>query len=100
MQHIDNFRQYKDPGTFANGFHDDDKVWKSLVDYAAKDTINIQNITPHDKSILQNRIRALFARLIWRTEGYFEISNNSDPVVKRAIEEMDNKMAMPLPARK
>jgi len=100
MQHIDNFRQYKDPGAFANGFHDDDKVWNSLVNYAAKDTINIQSISVRDKSILQGRIRALFARLIWRTEGYFEISNGSDPVVKKALEEMDNKVAMPIQVRK
>ncbi|MBS1599860.1 MAG: S41 family peptidase [Bacteroidetes bacterium] len=99
MQHIDNFRRFKDPAAFATGFHDEDKVWNTLVNYAAKDTIDIQTISPRDKSILQNRIKALFARLIWRTEGYFEISNGNDPVVKKAMEEMDNKMAMPIPAR-
>jgi len=100
MQHISNFRQFKNPASFATGFHDEEKVWSSLVNYAAKDTINIQTISPRDKSLLQNRIKALFARLIWRTEGYFEISNSNDPVVKRALEEMDSKVARPIQVRK
>jgi carboxyl-terminal processing protease len=100
MQHAANFHQFKNAAAFANGFHDEEKVWSSLVSYAAKDTINIQTISPRDKSILQNRIKALFARLIWRTEGYYEISNTSDPVVKKALEEMDGKVAMPMPVKK
>jgi len=96
IQHMSNFRQFKDAESFASGFRDDEKVWKSLTDYAAKDTIDIRKIQPQDKLILQNRIKAMFARLLWRTEGYYEITNASDPVVKKAVEFMDNKVAMPV----
>jgi len=95
MGHISNFHQFKDPADFAASFHDEEKVWNNLIEYAAKDTINIRTISPHDKSILQSRIKSLFARLIWRTEGYFVISNSNDPVIKKAMEEMDGKIEMP-----
>jgi len=29
------------------------------------------------------------ARQIWRTEGYYEVSNAYDPVVKKALETMN-----------
>jgi len=93
IHHIANFKQFADPGSFNTGFHDEEKVWKNLVDYAAKDSINIHSISPADKQILETRIKALFARLIWRTEGYFEISNANDPVVRKALEEINGKMA-------
>ncbi|HTS45923.1 MAG TPA: S41 family peptidase [Puia sp.] len=96
VQHMPYFHQFKDAASFATGFQDDEKVWNNLINYAQKDTINISRIAPSDKALLQARIKALFARLIWRTEGYFEISNSSDPVVKKALEEIDTKMAMPL----
>ncbi|HTQ64821.1 MAG TPA: S41 family peptidase [Puia sp.] len=95
VQHMAGFKQFKDPASFAAGFHEDEKIWNNLVSYAAKDSINIHHISPADKTILQDRMKALFARLIWRTEGYYEISNASDPVVKKAMELMDNKIAMP-----
>jgi carboxyl-terminal processing protease len=95
VQHMTSFKQFKDPSSFAAGFHEDQKIWDNLVSYAAKDSINMHHISPADKAILQDRIKALFARLIWRTEGYYEISNGSDPVVKKAMELMDNKIAMP-----
>jgi carboxyl-terminal processing protease len=36
--------------------------------------------------VLQHRIRALLARQIWRTDGYYEINNTYDPVVTKALE--------------
>jgi carboxyl-terminal processing protease len=89
VEHIDAFRSYKSPEQFSNGFHDENKLWISLVNYAAKDSIDIRSVAGRDKEILQNRIKALFARLLWRTEGYFEISNANDAVVKKAMEEMN-----------
>ncbi|HTQ29246.1 MAG TPA: S41 family peptidase [Puia sp.] len=89
VQHIDAFRSFKDPGQFATGFHEENKIWTDLVRYAEKDSVDISSIPAKDKTVLQNRIKALFARLVWRTEGYFEIANSNDPVVKRALEEIN-----------
>lgn len=85
-QHLSTFQSFKDPADFVAGFHDDDKVWSSLAAYTAKDTINISAIPKRDKEILQHRIKAMLARQIWRTQGYFEVSNAYDPAVNKALE--------------
>jgi carboxyl-terminal processing protease len=68
------------------GFHGDEQLWNSLTTYAAKDTIDLHYIPSRDKQVLQHRIKALMARQIWRTEGYYEVSNAYDSVVSRALE--------------
>jgi carboxyl-terminal processing protease len=90
MDHISVFRQFKTSTEFASGFANQEDVWSHLQSYAAKDSIDLRSISSKDREILQNRVKALFARLIWRMEGYFEISNSTDPVVKRALQEMKN----------
>ncbi|HWK05578.1 MAG TPA: S41 family peptidase [Puia sp.] len=84
--HLPTFQAFKGPADFVNGFHDDEQLWNSLSTYAARDTINIRTIPARDKEILQHRIRALLARQIWRTQGYYEVSNAYDPVVNKALE--------------
>jgi carboxyl-terminal processing protease len=86
IQHLPAFQSFKGPRDFVAGFHDDEKLWNSLTAFAAKDTIDIRSISPRDKEVLQHRIRALLARQIWRTEGYFEVSNAYDPAVARALD--------------
>jgi carboxyl-terminal processing protease len=89
IQHLPAFQSFKGPADFVTGFHDDERVWNSLTAYAAKDTIDIRTIGAKDKEVLQHRIRALLARQIWRTEGYYEVSNAYDPAVRKALEIVD-----------
>ncbi len=86
VQHISAFKAFQGPTDFAAGYHDDEGLWKSLVSYAAKDTINLGSIPAREKQVLQRRLKALLARQIWRTEGYYEVSNTFDPVVSKALE--------------
>jgi carboxyl-terminal processing protease len=86
IQHQSSFAPFKGPSDFATGFHDDDQLWKSLVAYALRDTIDIRSIPQKDKTVLQHRIKAMMAKQIWQTEGYFEVANNYDPVVNKAMQ--------------
>jgi len=86
IQHLPIFQAFKNPSDFNAHFHDDAVVWKALTTYAAKDTIDLNTIPAKEKEVLQRRIKALMARQIWRTEGYYEVSNTSDPVVSKALE--------------
>ena len=85
VQHLALFQQFKNPADFIQGFHGDENIWNSLTAYTAKDTIDLRSLTPKDKEVLQHRIRALLARQIWRTEGYYEVVNAYDPVVNKAL---------------
>jgi carboxyl-terminal processing protease len=89
VQHLPVFQAFKGPADFAAKFHDDQEVWKALTVFAAKDTVNLNTIPAKEKEVLQHRIKALLARQIWRTEGYYEIYNNYDPVVNKALEVVD-----------
>ncbi len=86
MQHQAAFGQFKNPADFISGFHDDDKLWAGLAAFAKRDAIDIESISPKDKAVLQHRIKALMARQIWQTEGYYEVSNAFDPVVNKAMQ--------------
>ena len=85
IQHKADFNKFSSPAAFDSGFHDEEKVWKGLVAYAAKDTIDIGSIPARDKQVLLERIRALLARQVWRLEGYFEIANVDDVVINKAL---------------
>ncbi len=84
--HLPTFQAFKGPADFITGFHDDEQLWNGLATYAARDTIDIRKIPARDKEVLQHRIRALLARQIWRTQGYYEVSNAYDPAVNKALE--------------
>jgi len=86
VQHIPSFQNFKSPADFITGYHDEDHLWNALVTFADKDTVNLRNIPAKDKTVLQHRIKALMARQIWRTEGYYEVSNAYDPVVEKALD--------------
>ena len=89
IQHLATFQSYKTPAEFIANFRDEEGLWKSLGAYAAKDSISLASIPAKEQDILKHRLKALMARQIWRTEGYFEVSNAYDPVVNKALEVID-----------
>ncbi len=85
IQHLPSFQSYKGPADFITNFHGDQQVLDALTAYAAKDTINLKSIPEKDKTVLEQRLKALMARQIWRTEGYYEASNTYDTVIRKAL---------------
>ncbi|HEV3413282.1 MAG TPA: S41 family peptidase [Puia sp.] len=86
IQHLSAFKAYKGPAEFNSGFHDEDRVFDALTRYALKDSIDLRPIPAKDKITLEHRLKGLLARQIWRTEGYFEVTNNFDPAFEKALE--------------
>jgi carboxyl-terminal processing protease len=86
IQHKDEFKAYHSATDFAHNFKNEEIIWKDLVSFAAKDSIDLSHLSPSDKSIAQRRIKALLARQPWRNEGFYEVLNLSDQVVKKALE--------------
>jgi carboxyl-terminal processing protease len=95
IYHLPEFRKFKDAADFSTRFNKGEEVWKDLGNYVRKDSISLGGLSAADKALLQTRIKALLARLIWRSEGYFMIMNQSDPVMKKALELLDNNSPMP-----
>ncbi|HLY70196.1 MAG TPA: S41 family peptidase [Puia sp.] len=99
MQNQKDLNQYKTAADFIANFHGEEKLWHSLATFAEKDTINVRNIPPNDKIILQQQTKALLARQMWQIDGYFEVANTYDPAVKKAMEVI-NKEELPQIAQK
>ncbi len=91
IQHKAEFKAYSSAVQFASAFREEEAAWKELVSFAAKDSINITNLPDQDKKLAQRRIKALLARQPWKNEGYFKVINLTDPVVIRALDELNKQ---------
>ena len=71
IRHQAELKQFQTPAEFYTGFKKDAEVWNELVAYAKKDSINLEGIDPVNRSQVEIRVKALLARFIWRTQGYY-----------------------------
>lgn len=86
IHHIDEINKFTTPQDFTANYNNLESIWQELVDYAAKDSIDLKVVSPIDKDYLQKRIKAQLARYKWRSKGYFEVVNGDDPAIKKALE--------------
>ena len=86
IEHKAEFRQFHSVEDFAKNFRQEDVLWKELVPYAARDSIRLSSLSMAEKNIAQQRVKAMLARQLWRNEGFYEVYNLTDPVVKKAME--------------
>lgn len=80
------FTVYSSPAQFEKNYSVDEATLNSFFAYAARDSIHTNAIGNKEKEELSKQIKKLTARQLWRTEGYFEVSNAEDPAVKKALE--------------
>jgi carboxyl-terminal processing protease len=88
-------KQFQSPAAFYNGFKKDAEVWNALLAFTKRDSINLNGIDPVNRSQVEIRVKALLARFIWRTQGYFYIMNQTDPVIKKAMELLETNNSLP-----
>ncbi len=89
VNHINEFKLFTSPVDFEKGFDVDNTVWNAFTSFAAKDSISLKDISQTDKSYLTQRLKSLFARQQWRNEGFYEVNNTQDAMVKKALEELN-----------
>jgi carboxyl-terminal processing protease len=86
IRHMDEINRYTSPQDFTANYTNLEPMWQELVNYAAKDSIDLKQVSPVDKDYLQKRIKAQLARYKWRSKGYYEVANTDDPAIKKALE--------------
>jgi len=90
MEHKAELQKIKSPTDLFSQFKPGEAEWQELSNYARKDSISIAEIPAVIKAdILQQRLPAMLARQIWRSEGYFEVNNQNDVVVRKALAELN-----------
>lgn len=88
LAHKSTFSSYTTASDFEKNYTVDSPTWDSFKLAAAKDSVNLSNITPKEKEELTRQLKRLTARQLWRTEGYFEVTNTQDPMVLKALDKM------------
>ena len=88
LNHQKEFQQYPSPKVFNENYVVSDETLNALKAFAQKDSIQLHPENKKEKAILQRQIKVLTAREIWRTEGFYELSNTYDSAVAKALELM------------
>jgi carboxyl-terminal processing protease len=99
ISHQEELRKFKSPSEFYTGFKKGEEFWQELSVYVAKDSIDLNGLSKADHRLVEIRVMALLARLIWRTQGYYYVLNQSDPVIKKAMELLETNNPMPSSAK-
>jgi carboxyl-terminal processing protease len=82
------FSTYRSPQEFVKNYSVDGITWDRFKTFAGRDSLDLTNISDHDRNELSRQIKMITARQIWRSEGLYEASNENDLVVKRGLEEL------------
>lgn len=77
---------FKTPAQFSREFALSENDWTFFVNLAAKDSLQLTDITAPEKNFLQKALKTSIARQLWRNEGYFEVVNAEDKTVEKALE--------------
>jgi carboxyl-terminal processing protease len=88
LKHQNEFKKYSSPKMFEDKYIADDNTLNDLKLYAQKDSIHLDLNNKSEKAMLQKQIKVLTAREIWNTEGFYEVNNNYDSIVAKALELM------------
>lgn len=79
-------KNFKTPDQFVKSFAVTDESWGLFETMAARDSINIMNLAPKEKSFLTNSLKLSVARQLFRSEGYYEAMNADDSAIKKALD--------------
>jgi carboxyl-terminal processing protease len=88
LHHKSQMETYKSTADYNQMFGYMDDMWNQFTNYAAKDSINLTSISAKQKVALEERLKAYLARFKWRNYGFYQVLNNDDPVVLKALEEL------------
>ncbi len=61
-------------------------MWDGWSKAALADSVNLSSIIGRKKEMLQLRLKALLARFKWRNTGFYQVLNNDDMAIRKAME--------------
>lgn len=89
IEHLKEFDQYASPADFIRKFTATG-LWDGFVKKTAGDSVKPVILNDPEKEKLQIRMKGLLARYKWRSNGYYQVINADDPVIKKALETIGN----------
>lgn len=85
VDHNTQLKQYKSPEEFSKSFFINDESWNYFKQMAIKDSVDLKELKPEEKTFLYKSLKLAIARQLWRFEGYFTVFNKEDETVIKAI---------------
>ena len=85
LLHKQQMDQYATATDYASRFNSADML--NIIINSAPDSLRLKNISIKEKELLQQRLKALLARYKWRNAGFYEVLNNEDAVIKKALQQ-------------
>jgi carboxyl-terminal processing protease len=79
--------RYQSTADFIRNFNGQ-PMWEEFVIFAKPHAVDLGVITTEQKESLQKRLEAYLARYRWRNTGYYQVLNQDDEMMKRAMEEV------------
>ena len=83
-------RNWRDPTfeEYKNKFEVNEELLSRLRNQALRDSVKLKDEAEYEKSLPQIRrqMKALLARDLWNMSEYFQIINESDDIVNKALE--------------
>ncbi|RAJ02551.1 carboxyl-terminal processing protease [Chitinophaga skermanii] len=86
MAHKSAFEAYKDVKAFNQEFDITPQILQAFYTYVNKAGVNTALKTSRDDKDISLRLKSIFARQRWRLNGYYEVINQEDEMVQKALE--------------
>jgi len=99
ISHRAELKKFQTPAAFYSGFNPDANIWNEFTNFAIKDSVDLKPVSAGDRSFLIIRVKALLARMIWRSQGYYYVVNQTDPVLKKATGLLESGNPAPVSAK-
>ncbi|MFY0253968.1 S41 family peptidase [Chitinophaga sp. 30R24] len=81
------FAPYEDAAVFVRDFQLNNAIVNDFKAYAKTDSITgLDHLSPREEKEIRIRLKAMLARQLYRTEGFYETLNADDPMIKKALE--------------
>jgi carboxyl-terminal processing protease len=90
IAHKTQFDQFKTSTEFNKSYFVNDAVLDDLFAFAKKDSVQLNPLNEANKDRLRLRVKSLLARQQWRSEGFFEVANAEDKMIRKALEVIKN----------
>jgi carboxyl-terminal processing protease len=84
ISHRPQLERFQDAGAYVQGFEVNDGLVDEFVSFAKTDSVHIGTLDAGARKILKDSLKRLIARQVWRSEGYFEVTNSTDRAIEMA----------------
>lgn len=88
LQHRTQIDAYPSATVYAEEFNPGNEMWDRFSDFASKDSVNLRTLNAKQKETFQRRLEAYLGRFRWRSSGYYEVLNQDDAVITKALEQI------------